>query len=32
MNLIDQLRAAVGTANVLTHDDPGADLSPWEQD
>ena len=32
MNLIDQLRAAVGTANVLTHNDPGADLSPWEQD
>jgi FAD/FMN-containing dehydrogenase len=30
--LIDQLRAAVGAAHVLTHDDPGADLSAWEQD
>ena len=30
--LIDQLRAAVGTAHVLTHDDPTADLSAWEQD
>ena len=30
--LIAQLRAICGTANVLTHEDPGADLSPWEQD
>ena len=31
-DLISQLRAVCGHANVLTHDDPGADLSPWEQD
>jgi FAD/FMN-containing dehydrogenase len=30
--LIAQLRAICGPANVLTHEDPGADLSPWEQD
>ena len=30
--LIDQLRAAVGAAHVLTHDNPAADLSAWEQD
>ena len=30
--LIAQLRAICGHANVLTHADPGADLSPWEQD
>ena len=30
--LIAQLRQICGTANVITHDDPGADLSPWEQD
>jgi FAD/FMN-containing dehydrogenase len=30
--LIAQLQAAVGTAHVLTHDDPTADLSAWEQD
>jgi len=30
--LIDNLRRIVGTANVLTHDDPAADLSAWEQD
>ncbi len=30
--LIAQLRQTVGTAHVLTHDDPGADLSAWEQD
>jgi FAD/FMN-containing dehydrogenase len=30
--LIAQLRALCGHANVLAHDDPGADLSPWEQD
>ncbi|MBX3588174.1 MAG: FAD-binding oxidoreductase [Ramlibacter sp.] len=33
MNLLnDQLRAIVGAAHVLTHDDPTADLSAWEQD
>ena len=31
-DLIAQLRAICGTANVLTHEDPSADLSPWEQD
>ncbi len=30
--LIDQLRAAVGAAHVLTHDDSATDLSAWEQD
>ena len=30
--LLDQLRAAVGAAHVLTHDDPATDLSAWEQD
>jgi FAD/FMN-containing dehydrogenase len=30
--LLDTLRAAVGAAHVLTHDDPAADLSAWEQD
>ncbi len=30
--LIQQLRSICGAANVLTHDDPGADLSAWEQD
>jgi FAD/FMN-containing dehydrogenase len=30
--LLDQLRQICGTAHVLTHDDPAADLSPWEQD
>ena len=30
--LIAQLRQICGAANVLTHDEPGADLSPWEQD
>ncbi len=30
--LIAQLRHICGHANVITHDDPGADLSPWEQD
>jgi FAD/FMN-containing dehydrogenase len=30
--LLDTLRRAVGAAHVLTHDDPGADLSAWEQD
>jgi FAD/FMN-containing dehydrogenase len=30
--LIAQLRQICGPANVLTHEDPGADLSPWEQD
>jgi len=31
-SLIAQLRQICGDANVLTHDDPGADLSAWEQD
>ena len=31
-DLLARLRAAVGTAQVLTHEDPGADLSAWEQD
>ncbi|MDD0809155.1 FAD-binding oxidoreductase [Curvibacter sp. RS43] len=30
--LIAQLQAIVGTAQVLTHDDPATDLSAWEQD
>ncbi len=30
--LKDQLRQICGAANVHTHDDPGADLSAWEQD
>ena len=30
--LIHQLRTVCGAANVLTHDDPGADLAAWEQD
>ena len=30
--LIEQLRQICGDANVLTHDDPATDLSPWEQD
>lgn len=30
--LIDTLRGIVGPAQVLTHDDPAADLSAWEQD
>jgi FAD/FMN-containing dehydrogenase len=30
--LIAQLRAAVGEAHVLTHDDPQTDLSAWEND
>ena len=30
--LIARLRGICGPANVLTHDDPGADLSAWEQD
>jgi FAD/FMN-containing dehydrogenase len=30
--LIAQLRQICGHANVVTHDDPGADLSSWEQD
>ena len=30
--LIQQLRSICGAANVLTHHDPGADLSAWEQD
>lgn len=30
--LLLALRAAVGPAQVLTHDDPGADLSAWEAD
>ncbi len=30
--LLDTLRGAVGAAHVLTHDDPGADLSAWEND
>ena len=31
-DLLARLRAAVGTAQVLTHEDPGVDLSAWEQD
>ncbi|MDO8903652.1 FAD-binding oxidoreductase [Hydrogenophaga sp.] len=30
--LLTQLRALVGDAHVLTHDDPATDLSAWEQD
>ena len=30
--LITTLRGIVGAAQVLTHDDPAADLSAWEQD
>ncbi|MDP4733497.1 MAG: FAD-binding oxidoreductase [Limnohabitans sp.] len=30
--LLEQLRQICGPANVLTHDDPTTDLSPWEQD
>jgi FAD/FMN-containing dehydrogenase len=30
--LLLALRAAVGPAQVLTHEDPGADLSAWEAD
>ncbi|MBM3397804.1 MAG: FAD-binding oxidoreductase [Betaproteobacteria bacterium] len=30
--LLNQLRQICGEANVLTHDDPTIDLSPWEQD
>jgi FAD/FMN-containing dehydrogenase len=30
--LLASLRAAVGAAHVLTHEDPAADLSAWEQD
>lgn len=30
--LLTQLRAALGDAHVLTHEDPAADLSAWEQD
>ena len=30
--LLDTLRAAVGPAHVLTHDDPAADLGAWERD
>lgn len=30
--LIHHLRQTVGPAHVLTHDDPGADLTAWEQD
>ena len=30
--LLDQLRQICGTDHVLTHNDPAADLSPWEQD
>ena len=30
--LLDTLRSAVGTAQVLTHEDPATDLSAWEND
>ena len=30
--LIEQLRTLVGPTHVLTHDDPAADLTAWEQD
>ncbi|MBA4255267.1 MAG: hydroxyacid dehydrogenase [Polaromonas sp.] len=30
--LLNALRQLVGAAHVLTHDDPAADLSAWEQD
>jgi FAD/FMN-containing dehydrogenase len=32
MTLLEQLRHICGPANVLTHEDPTTDLSPWEQD
>ncbi len=32
LQLLARLRAAVGPAQVLTHADPGADLTAWEQD
>ncbi len=31
-HLLQALREAVGPAQVLTHEDPAADLSAWEQD
>ena len=31
-HLISALRGIVGTAQVLTHEDPATDLSAWEQD
>ncbi|WP_180683961.1 FAD-binding oxidoreductase [Tepidicella baoligensis] len=31
-DLLDTLRSAVGAAHVLTHDDPGTDLTAFEQD
>jgi FAD/FMN-containing dehydrogenase len=31
-DLLQALRAAVGPAQVLTHEDPAADLSAWEND
>ncbi len=31
-HLLAHLRSIVGTANVLTHDDPAMDLSAWELD
>ena len=31
-NLLTQLRQICGPANVLSHDEPGTDLSAWEQD
>jgi FAD/FMN-containing dehydrogenase len=30
--LLEELRAIVGASQVLTHEDPGTDLSAWEQD
>jgi FAD/FMN-containing dehydrogenase len=30
--LLEELRACVGAAHVLTHEDPATDLSAWEQD
>jgi FAD/FMN-containing dehydrogenase len=30
--LLEKLRQICGPANVLTHEDPATDLSPWEQD
>ena len=30
--LLDTLRQIVGAAHVLTHEDPAADLTAWEQD
>ena len=30
--LLEKLRQVCGPANVLTHEDPATDLSPWEQD